>query len=435
MQGTIRFELRLEKKLKSGKAPISLIYSTKGERKRLSTGQGLFPLNWDNKTQRGIYLSYKAAKNIVPDLSSGSLLTELEIDEINSNLEKICHEIDNHERDFIRKSLDFSSQDIINLLNAAKKPILKNEEPKNYIYSFIDQYLIDNSATRAKGSLAVYRALKVHLKAYEEFYKTRITFESTDYKFFQSFHNFLIEERDILNTTIAKQLSTLKTFLGYAQMHEINVNQGYRNYKIKRESLEVIALTQSELDALLELDLTNNIRLMHIRDVFCFGCSTGLRYSDLRQLSWEHIRGTEIVLTTIKVKEILKIPLSTISQTILNTYSDKPKPLPVISATNMNIYIKELCKLAGINDRLEKVRFNGPHRIIEYMPKHQRVTIHTARKTFVTLSSEKGMSAEEIMATTGHKAYRSFSRYLRITDDRKKVAVIKAWGAPEKANT
>jgi integrase len=432
MQGTIRFELRPEKKLKSGKVPIGLIYSTKGNRKRFSTGQALFPFNWNNQTQRGVYISNKAAKKIEPDLATSLLLTELEIDEINSKLYSISQDIENHERDFIRKSTEFSSQNIIDLLNDAKKPILKNEEANNYIFSFIDQYLIDHKATRAKGSLAVYKALKVHLKAYEEFYKTRINFNAIDYKFFQSFHNFLIEERDILNTTIAKQLSTLKTFLGYARMHGVKINEGYRDFRIKRETLEVIALTQSELDALLDLDLSQNIRLKQIRDVFCFACATGLRYSDLKQLQWEHIKETEIVLTMIKGKEILRIPLSTISQRVLNTYSGKHKPLPVISAANMNKYVKELCKLAGIDERLEKVRFKGPNRIVEISPKYKRITNHTARKTFATLSLEKGMNAEETMAVTGHKDYKSFKRYIKVTEDRKKVVVTKAWGAPEK---
>lgn len=52
----------------------------------------------------------------------------------------------------------------------------------------------------------------------------------------------------------------------------------------------VIALTQAEFDALYNFDLTNNKRLDQVRDVFCFSCATGLRYSDIAQLRQGHIQ-------------------------------------------------------------------------------------------------------------------------------------------------
>jgi hypothetical protein len=38
------------------------------------------------------------------------------------------------------------------------------------------------------------------------------------------------------------------------------------------------------------------------------------------------------------------------------------------------------------------------------------------------------MSAEEVMAITGHKDYKSFKRYVRISEQRKKIVMLKAWG-------
>ena len=37
------------------------------------------------------------------------------------------------------------------------------------------------------------------------------------------------------NITIAKQLSTLKTFLGYARRQGIKVNDGYKEFSIKKD--------------------------------------------------------------------------------------------------------------------------------------------------------------------------------------------------------
>jgi len=60
------------------------------------------------------------------------------------------------------------------------------------------------------------------------------------------------------------------------------------------------------------------------------------------------------------------------------------------------------------------------------------VSIQTGRKTFSTLSLEKGISAEEVMKITGHKNYASFKRYVKITEERSKKVMKQARGTPEK---
>ncbi|MEQ7798178.1 site-specific integrase [Pedobacter sp. ASV1-7] len=441
MKGTVNIHLRIDKTLKNGKTPIQLVYSVSNQRKYYNTGEKIYKEYWNSSAQKSFYIPIREAKKLLPNISPDLLMTESEIDEINDNLAEIVRGIDNHEKDYIRKDAPFSSQMIIELLKADKNPSVKKEEPNNYVFDFIDQYISDNSATRVKGSLSVYKSLKEHLKAYETAKRTRITFNLIDYKFFQSFQNFLIERTKtnkageisslLNNTTIAKALSTLKTFLGYAKHHGILISDSYKSFKIKRETLEVIALTEQEFETLYSLDLSDNKRLAQVRDVFCFSCATGLRYSDLSQLNREHIKASEIDLTVTKTKEKISIPLSHYSETILNKYKDLHKPLPVISSQNMNIYIKELCKEAGINDEIEIVRFRGSKREAIVYPKHELITIHTGRKTFVTLSLEKGMSTEEVMSISGHSDYRSFKRYVKVTEQRKKVVMLKAWRAPE----
>ena len=86
-----------------------------------------------------------------------------------------------------------------------------------------------------------------------------------------------------------------------------------------------------------------------------------------------------------------------------------------------------LCELAGINEATEIIRFKGPKRESVVYPKYELIGVHTGRKTFVTLSLEKGMTAEEVMSISGHKDYKSFKRYVNITEQRKKIVMQKAW--------
>lgn len=435
MKGTIKVHLRFDKTLKNGMVPIEVIYSVSNQRKYVNSGQKIYPKYWNPTTQKCIYLPVKEAKKIHP---SHQLSTEQEIDVIANQLDAICSKIRCVEQDFISRKVPFSSQIIINQFKSDETSLKKKEEPNNYVFEFINQYIADNSATRVKGSLSVYKSLAVHLRFYQEYTGKRVTFNSIDYSFFQSFQNFLLgrtiklnngESKGLLNnTTIAKILSTLKTFLAYARRRGIKTKDDYRDFRISRQTLEVIALTQYELDKLLSFDLSNNRRLGHIRDVFCFSCFTGLRYSDLKQLRWEHIKSDEIVLTITKTKSRLIIPLSKYSNSILDKYRGSVRPLPVISSQNMNYALKDLGELVGINEPMEIVRYRGPNRIVKVSPKYKLLTIHTGRKTFATLSLERGMSAEETMSITGHSDYKSFRRYVRITEERKKLVMNKAWG-------
>src|SRR5690606_42061571 len=80
---------------------------------------------------------------------------------------------------------------------------------------------------------------KKHLKNYQTKTRTKISFDKIDYNFMQAFQIFLIgwEEvnektgfvKTLNNITIAKQLSTLKTFLGYARRQGIKVTEGYKD--------------------------------------------------------------------------------------------------------------------------------------------------------------------------------------------------------------
>ena len=431
---TIRFVLRTDKVDKEGRSPIQLVYQLSGQRKYFKTGEKLFPETWNTNDQQAAYLDKKRAKKIIPDISFDLLPAAKEVEEINSNLVAIKKEIADVERLFQLKKIVYSADMVIEALKENRSPETKKKERSNFLFDFIDRYIEDNKNSREKGSLGVYKALKKHLKDFETAKRKKVCFDKIDYAFFLEFQNFLISNKTktapngLGNVTIAKQLSTLKTFLNYARMHGIVVSDNYKDFKIKKESLEVIALTNDEFEKLYNYHLSNNKKLSQVRDVFCFSCATGLRYSDLLQLKREHIKSGEIRLTVTKTKQKLIIPLNPYSFAILEKYSLFHRPLPVISNQKMNEYVKELCKKAEINEPVQIVRFRGAKREENTYPKHELVSVHTGRKTFATLSLEKGMSAEEVMKIGGWKSYASFARYVNITQKRMKVVMNKAWG-------
>lgn len=440
--GTIRFFLRTDKPDSTGVSPIDVIYSISGQRKYYRTQLKLRPENWSIDQQKAIYLDKRSAKKAMPAVDFNLLPSARDIDHINTELLAIKKDIQDIERRFQLDKKAYSPELVIAALKENNAPMGKPDPSAKLLFDFMDRYIEDHKATREPGSLTVYKVLKNHLRDFQKDKRKSVSFESIDYSFFQDFQNYLIDAKGLNNTTVAKQLSTIKTFLGYARKHGIEVSDKYKDFKIKKQALEVIALTFEEFETLYKMDLSGNKRLAQVRDVFCFACTTGLRYSDLLQLKWEHIKNDEIRLVVKKTKEPLVIPLNKLSSAILSKYKGRHRPLPVISNQKMNEYLKGnekkktkgLCELAGINEPVEIVRFRGFRRESKIYPKYQLIGVHTGRKTFATLSMEKGMSAEEVMSITGHKDYKSFKRYVQITEKRKKVVMRNAWGEIKKPN-
>ncbi|MBO9683586.1 MAG: site-specific integrase [Flavisolibacter sp.] len=439
---TIRFELRKEKADKDGLSPIRIIYQIKGDRKYYSTGEKTYSENWSEEDQQAVYYKLVEGEDGKKKKVKGKLL-ELEVNKLNGRLTDFKRDIEKIEDKFKANGIVYDVEMVINELTALRQPAAKKESSSKELFSFIDTYIENHSSTRVKGSLTVYKSLKSHLQGYEEQTGKKITFDKIDYTFFQGFQNYLVSltktELDketqkpktvklLNNITVAKQLSTLKTFLSYARTHGHDVSNKYTAFKIKRENdLEVIALTQKEFEILRNLDLSKRPSWDQVRDVFIFSCLTGLRYSDLAQLKWEHIKGDVIDITAKKTGHKTKISLNTLSKAILNKYAEESRPLPIISNQKSNKYLKALCRWAGLTTKEPIVRKYGNKTETEMIERCDLISMHTGRKTFATLSLEAGVPAQKVMKAGGWKDYKSFSRYMNITDESAMQAISDAW--------
>jgi len=430
---TLRFEIRKDAKPnKNGEQPISAIISVSQQRKRISTGLTLPIVNWDMTEQKAHYLNKKDCTKLFPELKHSTLPMENDIKEVNNRLDSIQGKIRDIAKVFELNKIVYSAEMIAESYKNLNQPLTKREEPNTVVFDFIDQYISQNEPTTAKGTCKTYKQLKNHLLAYVNHYKgEKVTFVHTDYNFFKKFENFLVQHRaSINNVTIAKQLRTLKSLLGHARRQGIEVNQGYRDFKIKQQELEVIALTEDEYSAIKNVDLKGVSRHIKARDIFIFLCSTGMRYSDYWQFNRVHIKGSTIKLTMKKTTDFVEIPLNADSSSILEKYKDLQEPLPKISRQKLSKYIKEVCVIAEINEPIEIVRYNGKEPIRTIYPKHDLISTHTGRKTFCTLSIERGVDRDTVMKCSGHKSHQSFDRYVNFSRQRKIDEMNKSWGEP-----
>jgi len=86
-----------------------------------------------------------------------------------------------------------------------------------------------------------------------------------------------------------------------------------------------------------------------------------------------------------------------------------------ISNQKLNSFIKLAAKEAGMNDQISLDVHKGSKDIIIQYRKWEKVTTHTARRSFATNAFKAGIPAQMIMKITGHKTESQFMKYLRVS--------------------
>ncbi len=287
-------------------------------------------------------------------------------------------------------------------------------------------FITSKSTDRGERTIAKYRTLNTILHEFERGYG-HLSFEGLTHEFYDAFKNFLIKKRGLTNNTVGKYVSTLKTFLSWAEDRGAAIPKAYRKFKVDEEDVEVVALTWDELERIQNIDLTDQPRLGRIRDLFLFACYTGARFGDVQKLNLDDIRGTVWHLRMGKTRSETRIHLIPQAVALVDKYRRDGR-MPTISSQRMNDYLKELGQLAGIDEPVRIVRFQGAKRIESRGPKWQFLSSHVARRTFVTISLERGMRPEVVMSITGHRSFKTMKKYIALTEQTRCEAMENVWG-------
>ena len=234
------------------------------------------------------------------------------------------------------------------------------------------------------------------------------------------------------NSTIEKKLGYLRWFLNWATDRGYNTNLDYKKFHptLKMTQRKVIYLTKEEIARVRDLELSESQAYLDpIRDIFLFCCFSGLRHSDVNNLRRSDIKGDHIEVTTVKTADSISIELNKVTRDILEKYKDTPfkdnKALPNYTNQAMNRDIKELCKLAGINEEIRVTTYKGNVRTDKIQPKWELVGTHTGRRTFIVNALSLGITPNIVMKWTGHSDYKAMKPYIDIVDSIKASSMTK----------
>ena len=254
-----------------------------------------------------------------------------------------------------------------------------------------------------------------------ESFNPTATFEDIDNGFYQKFCDYLFDF-GLVRITINKILTEFKRVWQLAIEEGITKNRNLGIVKKFRTKTDHVAIELSDLKMIYDYQITEPLLnyevelVQEIKNRFLLACFTGLRISDWNKIKKANIETVEgesmFVIHTQKTDVVCAIPVNLFPFTskILDTYEDE---LPDISKRDLgkvSRILKELSKRAGLNRLTEEVVWKRTQTTLQKQL-FERVSAHTARRTFATILLNKGYSENEIKKMTGHKSAAAFAKY------------------------
>lgn len=293
------------------------------------------------------------------------------------------------------------------------------------------QYIIDNASTRkVKGKkkpgltynrVKSYKTSKTKLEEYQKEIKKRLTFSDITRKFELNFTNWLLNVRGYSYNHAGKQINNLRTVCNDAVKNGINVNPYYKELKGFSENDEdrmIVTLSFDELEKIRTAEI-KNVALQNARNWLLLGCEIGQRGGDLLNIAKDNIRykGGNILIDIMqeKTRKFVTVPVVAphVIEIIENSFPYK------ISTQKLNDYIKEVCRIAGINEIVEGKKFDAEtkRKNIGKYPKFELITTHSFRRSFAT-NYYKRMPTAILINITGHSRESLFLDYINKKEDK-----------------
>jgi len=299
----------------------------------------------------------------------------------------------------------------------------------------IDDYIKCKKGKVAKSTLNIYKCMSEQLLAFQNYRRVPIGFHSLDFDFYEQFVDFLTYEfqqvrrkaviKGLKLATIGKTIKQLRIFVKDRMSRKIISPIDLSDFKILDEQSDAIYLSWKEINQIFLTDLSNHSYLVPFRDSFVLGCLTGLRFADFSNIRPEDIRDGMLYKKQGKSDHWVVIPLmNTAKEILINRFK---KAVPIVHNADFNANIKEIGRLAGINEMVKFSYKKGNKDVEIIKPKYCWITSHTCRRSFCTNEFLAGTPVELIMKISGHKSLRDFYKYIRVTPEEAGRKIKEIW--------
>lgn len=378
----ILFFIRESRVRKDGTTSIEVVLTVNGERCSFSTGKKVKVTSWDKNKQ----------------LVKGK---DEEAMSLNNYLKAVKAKLYEKEAELLDRGFVITAQ----LLYDAyfdKVECLKEKS----LLSILEEHNAERKAMVGKTvAPATYWVFEYTERLLKEFIQSKyqrddLYLRELNLSFIQGFHSFLLGEKKMGQNSSTKHLKFLKKLLNLAVSNSYISYNPVNAYKVEREPVEIDFLDEEELRKIINFD-TPIPRFERAKDMFLFGCFTGLSYIDIKTLTAEHFEKDAtgriwIKKRRVKTGVLSRIPLLPIAKLILDKYKGGDKLLPIQDPADINKYLKDIAILCNIK---------------------KRITFHTSRHTFAsTVTLANNISLEVVSKMLGHTNTRMTTHYAKLID-------------------
>jgi integrase len=249
-------------------------------------------------------------------------------------------------------------------------------------------------------------------------------------KFYQKYTEYLYKN-GCHDNYVGANIKVIRVFFNYLKNDkDFFTGDFQRLFYVRKEEIEIFVLSPEQLKFLIhdkEFEQKLTASLQKIKDIFVFGCTTGLRYSDIFLLTsknFEMVNGEWFLkLKSLKTKTFSFIKLPSYAITIFEKYISTNSKQTIFGKISLFNFNKNL-KLIG-----EEALFTAPIEVSrEKQGKTQKLTkktdktknrfcdkmsSHMMRRTAITTMLILGMPEHLVRKISGHStSSSSFNRYV-----------------------
>ncbi len=418
---------------RDGTSLVFIQYCKSEDKKPLfNTGIAIPPVYWHNKRKR-------VTEKLPEEYGTAEELN----DELQRQVRLLEDMIKFAERRQIADPVTFLKQTFkpsfnLSLLEKSVKEnsVAKPKENKDFFFQY-GIYLKSKESTVAPSTMDVLKNLKLLLQDFENFRNKKITFDQIDIDFYNELmHYFMYEHihknkkevvKGLRRNPTGKNVKQLIIFLKTTRIKKMFPDMELTGWKIIEEEADAIYLTPEEINTISKLDLSQRPNFVKHRDLLIFGCLTGLRFSDFSSMRSEDVRDGMLYKKQTKSKHWVVVPLRDEANYIFNNIFKKN--LPTVTNADLNYYVKEIGRLAGLSQLITHSYMKGNKMISETKPKYEFITTHTCRRSFCTNEFLAGTPVELIMKISGHKSLKDFYKYIKIAPEQAGMRIKELWQA------
>lgn len=264
---------------------------------------------------------------------------------------------------------------------------------------------------------STYKRYKVFyhlLERFEGFLFRKLYIEEVNSDFIRDFVIFGKEE-EYSENTIYRTIHFVKTILNFAERKGIRTCVRELEIRREKQSKQVITLTEHEIAQIEQTEVPKELQAA--KDWLLISCFTGQRFSDFIHFNTKQLKEingkTCLSFIQQKTKKEILLPLH---PSVLNTLKRNKNRFPqLMDIQHYNIGIKEIARLANLNESIKARKRLGFRTKEVKAEKWEILSSHIGRRSFATNFYGK-IPTPLLMEATGHSTEQMFLRYINPVD-------------------